>query len=148
MTRVVLDLSGPTSYEIEGAEGSADELRVIFPLHSEQDDESNSFTHGGESRAHDASVGPARWLPTRPVAPSPVDDPWLASPPVTLPIAIADVGIRVTPDAGPWASGGTEVVRDDVALQYGTAAVGVPLEPEAVPIAVPDTHTQPRTIAL
>ena len=148
VTRVVLDLSGPTSYEIEGAEGSADELRVIFPLHSEQDDESNSFTHGGESRAHDASVGPARWLPTRPVAPSPVDDPWLASPPVTLPIAIADVGIRVTPDAGPWASGGTEVVRDDVALQYGMAAVGVPLEPEAVPIAVPDTHTQPRTIAL
>ena len=149
VTRVVLDLSGPTSYEIEGAEGPAEKLRVIFPLPSEQDDASNSRGRRGESRAHDASVGPVRWLPTRPVALSPVDDTWPVLPPVTLVIAITDVGSRLTPEVQPWASG-NDVVRDDVALQYGMAAVGVSLEPEAAPIAVPSpaTRTPSRTIAL
>ena len=150
MTRVVLDLSGPTSYEIEGAEGPAEKLRVIFPLPSEQDDASNSRARRAEPRAHDASVGPVRWLLTRPVAVSPVDDTWPVLPPVTLAIAITDVGSRLTPEVLPWASGGNDVVRDDVALQYGMAAVGVPLEPEAAPIAVPSpaTRTPSRTIAL
>ena len=150
VTRVVLDLSGPTSYEIEGAEGPAEKLRVIFPLPIEQDDASNSRASRGESRAHDASVGPVRWLPTRPVALSPVDDTWPRLPPVTLAIAITDVGSRLTPEVLPWASGGNDVVLDDLALQYGMAAVGVPLEPEAAPIAVPSppTRTPSRTIAL
>ena len=131
VTRVVLDLSGPTSYEIEGADGSAEELRVVFPSLIGQDDEPDSLARRGESQAHDAPVGSARWLSNevpvssllaglaaRPVASSPVDDTWSASPSVTL-----------------LASGGSDVVGDDVALQYGLAAVGVPLEPEAAPIA-------------
>ena len=142
VTRVVLDLSAPTSYEIEGAAGSLDTLRVLFPLHTEQDDESSS-------RAHDASVGPARWLPTRPVAPSRVDDTWSASLPVMHSIAITDGGSRLTPENLPWASGGIDVVPDDVVLQYGMAAVGVPLEPEVAPTAVSsDTQIESRTIAL
>ena len=150
VTRVVLDLSGPTSYEIEGAAGSLETLRVLFPLHAEQEDESNLRWPRGESRARDASVGPARWLPTRPVALSRVEDTWSASPPVMLSIAITDVGSRLTPEVLPWAFGGNDVVRDDVALPYGMAAVGVPLEPEAAPIAVPlpATRTPSRTIAL
>ena len=150
VTRVVLDLSGPTSYEIEGAAGSLETLRVLFPLHAEQEDESNLRWPRGESRARDASVGPARWLPSRPVALSRVEDTWSASPPVMLSIAITDIGSRLTPEVLPWAFGGNDVVRDDVALQYGMAAVGVPLEPEAAPIAVPSpaNRTPSRTIAL
>ena len=192
VTRVVLDLSGPTNYEIEGAEGSGEKLRVVFPLLTEQDDEPDPLARHDESPAHDAPVGAARWLPTRavyaspgraaarpvtyevpvpgllvglparPVAPSPVDDAWSASLPVTLSIGITDVGTRLTPESLPPASGGSDVVGDDVALQYGMAAVGVPLDPEAAPTVEPvvmglaaivqspggspETRTQSRTI--
>ena len=160
VTRVVLDLSGPTSYEIEGADGSGQRLRLVFPFPRDQQPAPEQLSRerfdGGvrwlQARAIHGTSGPAlsrapapgvlatgllAGLGARSIERLPVGVGWSSPSPVMHQIAMVEAGARLVPEGrpGPTATGGSGMLRDDVALASGVEAAGVLLVPEAAPAA-------------
>ena len=160
VTRVVLDLSGPTSYEIDGADGSGQRLRLVSPFPRDQQTAPEQLSRerfdGGvrwlQARAIHGASGPAlsrapapevlatgllTGLAARPFERLPVDVGWSLPSPVMHQVAMVGAGARLVPEGLPGltATGGRGMLRDDVALASGVEAAGVRLEPEAVPAA-------------